>query len=64
MTFICGVLVGAQRFVSRLWCIVCLVTRRGGEGVEDTNNKSPVNPPSGPNECDIVALKNLSMISE
>jgi len=62
VTIICGVLVGAQRFVTRLWCIICLVTRRIGEGVEDTSDQSPVNPPSGPNECNIVALKNLSMI--
>jgi len=40
VTFNCGILAGAKtrRFVTRFWCIICLVTRRGGEGVEDTSD--------------------------
>jgi len=57
LTSICGGFRGARRFVIRLWCIICLVTRWGGEEVGGTSTQPPVNVPSGPNDFNIFALK-------
>ena len=57
LTPICGVFGGARRFVSRLWCIICVVTRWGGEEVGGTSTQLPANVTSGQNDFNIFALK-------
>ena len=60
----CGVMGFAQRFVSRVWCIICEVSCWGGEGVGGTTAHPPVNKLSGLHDCKIFALKYWSLIWE